>query len=94
MGKRKQEESLRRLRELLGAVHDALQLAEQRAALRRRAWLTTDEAALYVRMTPNALRKHVAAGSLKPDSWGKRGRTQTHRFRRSTLDAFLAGDEK
>lgn len=54
-------------------------------------WMTTEEAADYCRMGTKALLKHVERGHLRPDSWGKRGRTSTHRFRRTTLDRFLEG---
>lgn len=56
-------------------------------------WFTTDEAAAYIRLSANALLKHVAAGNIVPDVWGKRGRTRSHRFRRATLDAFMSGGQ-
>jgi hypothetical protein len=49
----------------------------------------TAEAAEYLRMSPNALRHHIRAGNIKPDVFGKRGRTASHRFTRATLDAFI-----
>jgi hypothetical protein len=52
-------------------------------------WLTTSEAADYCRMSETAIRKHIYNGTLVPDSWGGRGRTKTHRFKRETLDRFL-----
>lgn len=52
---------------------------------------TTKEAAEYLRMSPNALRHHIRAGNIVPDTFGKRGRTSGHRFSRATLDAFLGG---
>ena len=54
-------------------------------------WLTTEEAAEYLRITPAALRQAVWRGSIKPDCYGGRGRTRSHRFRRTTLDRFLEG---
>lgn len=54
-------------------------------------WLTTPEAAEYCRMETDTLLKHVTRGNLVPDSWGGRGRTQGHRFKRATLDRFLEG---
>ena len=54
-------------------------------------WLTTPEAAEYCRMEYDAFMKQIQRGNLAPDSWGGRGRTQGHRFRRETLDRFLEG---
>lgn len=54
-------------------------------------WLTTIEAAEYCRMKREALLQQVQRGNLVPDSWGGRGRTATHRFKRETLDRFLEG---
>jgi hypothetical protein len=57
------------------------------AELAKQEWFTTTEAAAYIRTTPKALRQRIARGSLKPDSWGGRGRGREHMFRRATLDA-------
>jgi hypothetical protein len=54
-------------------------------------WMTTIEAAEYCRMTRETLLMQVHRGNLVPDSWGKRGRTASHRFKRDTLDRFLQG---
>ncbi len=54
-------------------------------------WFTTEEAAAFLRMTGNAIRKHVCSGRLRPDVFGKRGRTRSHRFSRATLRAFFGG---
>jgi hypothetical protein len=53
----------------------------------------TQEAAEYLRMSPNALSHHIRAGNITPDVFGGRGRTRAHRFRKDTLDAFL-GDSR
>jgi len=58
-----------------------------------RQWHTTTEAAEYLRISPKALRAHVARGNIKPDHWGGRGRLRSHRFCTSTLDRFLRGDK-
>jgi excisionase family DNA binding protein len=55
-------------------------------------WLTTVEAADYLRTTPDALKKHIARGNIRPDSFGQRGRFRSHRFSRATLDAFVRGE--
>lgn len=54
-------------------------------------WYTTDEAAEYLRITPEALRKHVQRGKLKASSTAALGRKFGLRFRRETLDAFITG---
>lgn len=54
-------------------------------------WLTTDEAAEYLRTTRGAILHHVARGNLKPTALGGRGRFQGHRFTREALDAFVLG---
>lgn len=54
-------------------------------------WLTLAEAALYTRMSRRALESHIASGRLRPDSRARPG-FKLHRFRRSTLDAFLTGE--
>jgi excisionase family DNA binding protein len=56
-------------------------------------WLTTAEAASYLKISANALRLHIARGHLKPDHMGGRGRLKSHRFSRATLDRFVAGDK-
>lgn len=57
--------------------------------LAAREWYTTAEAAEYMRMTPKALRMAIARGSIRPDCFGGRGRTRSHRFHVQTLRAFL-----
>lgn len=52
--------------------------------------LPTREAATYCRMEVSRLLKHIAQGRLVPDSPARKG-FRVHRFRRSTLDAFLLG---
>ena len=54
-------------------------------------WLTTVEAAAYVKMTKSALLQQIAKGNLAPDSRARPG-LKLHRFRRSTLDRWLTGD--
>lgn len=54
-------------------------------------WYSTGEAAEYLRTTPRALLNHVARGNLVPDAYGRRGRFQSHRFSKDTLDAFVTG---
>lgn len=52
--------------------------------------LTTPEAAAYCRLSKRVLLAHVQAGRLVPDAPARKG-FRVHRFRRSTLDALLAG---
>jgi len=54
-------------------------------------WMTTSEAAAYAKMSKRALLEHVAKGRLAPDSRARPG-FRHHRFRRSTIDAWLAGE--
>jgi hypothetical protein len=54
-------------------------------------WFTTEEAAVYLRMTRGALLKHVERGNLTPDNRKALGRIAGHRFRRETLDRFMGG---
>ncbi len=54
-------------------------------------WLTTKEAAVYVKMHKRTLLEHIAKGTLKPDSRARPG-FKVHRFRRETLDKWLKGD--
>ena len=77
----------------LESVLAAIQALEQRlASLQHRAlvnspWLTTAEAAAYLKFDSTAgLREHIKRGTLRPD--GKRG--LTFLFRVETLDAFVA----
>lgn len=60
------------------------------AATPGQEWFTTVEAAVYVRMEYEALRKQISTGRLKPDSPSRPG-FRGHRFRRATLDAWLMG---
>jgi hypothetical protein len=55
-------------------------------------WFTTTEAAEYLRTSAKALQHHINRGNLVPDTHGKRGRTQGHRFHRDTLDRFMRGE--
>ncbi len=55
-------------------------------------WMRIHEAAEYCRMTKSALQKHVERGHLRPDSRATPGRIRLHRFKRETLDQFLAGE--
>lgn len=52
--------------------------------------LTTQEAADYCGMSKRAFLHHVTQGRVVPDSPARAG-FSTHRFKRSTLDAFLVG---
>ena len=54
-------------------------------------WYTLSEAVEYTRMSHRALQGHIAAGTLRPDSRARPG-FRLHRFRRSTLDRFLTGE--
>lgn len=54
-------------------------------------WLTTVEAAAYAKMSKRALLEHIAKGTLRPDSRARPG-FRVHRFRRSTIDAWLRGE--
>jgi hypothetical protein len=60
------------------------------AARQESPWLTTVEAAGYVKMTREALLYHVARGHVRPDAPAGRG-LKTHRFLRTTLDRWLTG---
>lgn len=55
-------------------------------------WFTTREAAEYLRMTPEAVRKAVERGRLKSATNSTMGRRFGHRFRREALDAFITGE--
>jgi hypothetical protein len=55
--------------------------------------LTTPEAAVYCRLSKRVLLAHVQAGRLVPDARARKG-FRVHRFKRSTLDALLAGGER
>jgi hypothetical protein len=57
------------------------------------SWLTTEEAAAYLKTTPKALRAQIARGNLKPDHFGGRGRLRSHRFSHETLDRFVRGEK-
>lgn len=57
---------------------------------RQSPWYTLHQAAEYCQMSPAALQKAVERGRLAPDSPARRGRSKVHRFRRETLDRFLA----
>lgn len=50
--------------------------------------LTMQQAAVYCGLSKQALQRHVSSGRLVPDSPQRPG-FATHRFKRSTLDAFL-----
>jgi excisionase family DNA binding protein len=52
-------------------------------------WLTTDEAAQYLRVSPGALRVMVYRGSIKPYKLGRRSR-----FKREELDKLLESSIK
>lgn len=47
-------------------------------------WLTTNEAAEYLRITPNNLRVMIFRGLLKPYKLNNR-----HRFKREELDSLI-----
>jgi excisionase family DNA binding protein len=53
-------------------------------------WLTTKEAAKYVKMHKRTLLDHISKGTLKPDSRARPG-FKVHRFRRESLDRWLEG---
>jgi hypothetical protein len=53
------------------------------------AWLTTAEAAAYLKTTVTALNRHVSRGNLSPDSHAQRSRFRGHRYSQATLDAFM-----
>lgn len=55
-------------------------------------WMTTSEAAAYAKMSKRALLEHVAKGRLRPDARARPG-FKEHRFRRSTIDAWLVGGD-
>lgn len=51
-------------------------------------WMTLREAIVFTGMSRRALQSHIAQGTLKPDSPSRPG-FRLHRFRKSTLEAFL-----
>lgn len=59
----------------------------------KQIWLTTEEAAAYLKTSVAALLKHVARGHIAPDHRGGRGRLKSHRFSLETLDRFLRGEK-
>jgi len=52
-------------------------------------WLTTNEAAEYLRTTPNNVRVMICRGRLKPYKLGNR-----NRFKRSELDDLIESSKK
>jgi hypothetical protein len=46
---------------------------------------TTELAALFLHTTPSGIRCRILRGTLKPDSFGGRGRGKEHTFTRETL---------
>lgn len=81
MGERKHEEA-----------ECDVDLVRRMALAGQLAWYTTELAALYMHRSEKALQMSIARGLLKPDTFGGRGRSKTHMFKRETLDAFLADD--
>jgi hypothetical protein len=57
--------------------------------MEQQQWFTTAEAAVYLRTSVTALKKHVQRGTLRPDAFGLRGGFRGHRYARDTLDAFV-----
>ena len=75
--------------DLRAAIRDAIR--EVHAELGQRqdgSLLTTQDAATYCNMSKRTLLRHVEQARLVPDSPAREG-FRTHRFLRSTLDAFL-----
>lgn len=52
---------------------------------------TTELAALFLHTTPSGIRCRILRGTLKPDSFGGRGRGKEHTFTRETLLAHVKG---
>lgn len=72
-----------RIRQLLERlVPEPEKITEESA----RPWLTTVEAAAYLRMESTGLRTLISRGRITPDGRGSR---RGHMFRRETLDAYL-----
>jgi hypothetical protein len=81
----------------MGEVAKKNELAGSRAKILRGAveialgdveWMTLAQAVLFTGMSRRALQKHIAQGTLKPDSPSRPG-FRLHRFRKRTLEAFL-----
>ncbi len=56
-----------------------------------KVWFTTREAAEYLRISRDALLKHVERGNITADNVSARGKVSGHRFQRETLDGFITG---
>jgi excisionase family DNA binding protein len=56
-----------------------------------KVWYTMREAAEYVRISYEGMKKQVQRGRIKADSDPAHGRRFGLRFRRETLDAFVTG---
>jgi hypothetical protein len=52
---------------------------------------TTELAALFLHTTPSGIRCRILRGTLKPDSFGGRGRGKEHTFTKETLLAHVKG---
>lgn len=57
-------------------------------------WFTTEEAAKYLRTSASGIRSAIMRGKLRPDTFGRQGKTAGHRFSRPTLDAYLTGKKR
>lgn len=56
-------------------------------------WLTTTEAAAHCKMSKVDLLRHVNRGDLRPDSRARPGVFRSHRFLRSSLDAWIVNKD-
>jgi hypothetical protein len=72
------------LRTLIGEV-----VREAMNAQRPEGYLSTEQAATYLGTTMRSVQAAVDRGTLVPDLRGRRGRLQSHRFSRKTLDEFI-----
>jgi excisionase family DNA binding protein len=61
------------------------------AANDHQAWFDTAEAAQYIRVSKEAMRKLVQRGTIRPDAPAGANGLRGHRFSRRTLDRHLGG---
>jgi len=60
-------------------------------AVVEQCWFDTAEAAQYIRVSKEAMRKLVQRGTIRPDSPAGANGLRGHRFSRKTLDEHLGG---
>lgn len=58
-------------------------------AVVEQSWFDTAEAAQYIRVSKEAMRKLVQRGTIRPDSPAGANGLRGHRFSKTTLEKFL-----